>query len=630
MQTRQLEIIILAAGLGQRFEQSGGKGHKALAPVWDSRGTLQLLLNNLSWIIANKNVLITIVTGRFDKDIAAATTPHGIRQVHNPLHADETLLQSIARACSDSPATSWLILFADTLYSKQSLETLVKVSLLHASESESETEVTALVAVSPILMIDGKSSKVETHVSINPNGEILDFNNPDADWQMAHAVVWPRRFLPYLLDATQARYADRQWQVLQFISEATSRPAAKAIRLTLGATYDIDTINDLHAIQHQHRIQPYHLEYFQRHVSKERSFNSQRDSLSGVIYQKQCESVEAAKQEFLMMQRLYSQRPDLLVKPIKLSARCLEMGFAAGIRLYDLMRHLPGHPRETAIRTILLNRCIDRLRDMQDFMMTKSETMTSAPYPFDSKVIDLLKTLTELIGVPFTPEIKSELAFMQIAWNALCVIPFRDATPKNIVVGIESLSPLIHSNERARRLSEILKKDDVFWQEVPLIDIDFTSTRELTTPEDDVISLLAHGMTFRPEHVEVASQPLLTTFNPSLQRCDLTWFVRYLRFGGRKLLYKLLNPRGFNVRFRYDEPSFYFEQLPQRLSEDFKVIYPNTFQLLLQLRDYAERYRGYFPDQGVHDPFLASFDSNQKTLEHYWQESPLEWIAQHA
>lgn len=630
MQTRQLEIIILAAGMGQRFEQSGGKGHKALAPVWDSRGTLQLLLDNLAWTISNKDALVTIVTGRFDKDIATATSSRNIRLVHNARYAKETLLQSITRVCSQSPATSWLVLFADTLYSKQALEDLVRVSLLHAADSDTKKEVTALVAVSPIKIVDGKSSKNEMHVDINSKGEVLGFNNPNSAWQMAHAVVWPRKFLPHLLDATQAKLADRQWQVLQLIAEVTSRPAAEVIRLPFGATYDIDTLNDLHEQQHQHRIQPCHLEYFQKYISKERTFNSQRDSLSGVIYQKQCESVEAAKQEFLIMQSLYSQQPDLLVRPIKLAGQCLEMGFAAGIRLYDLMRHLLGHPRETAIRTILLARCMDRLRVMQDLIMTKSKAMTIAPYPFDSKVIELLKTLAELLGIPFTPEVQSELACMHIAWNASCVIPFRDATPKNIVVGIKSLSPLINANERGQSLSEILKKDDAFWQEVPLIDIDFTSTRELTTPEDDVISLLAHGMTFRPEHVEVANQPLLTNFNPSLQRCDLTWFVRYLRFGGRKLLYKLLNPRGFAVRFRYDEPSFYFEQLPQCLSENFRAVYPSTFVLLLQLRDCAERYRGYFPDQGVHDPFLASFDSNQTALKHYWQESPLEWIAQHA
>jgi hypothetical protein len=267
---------------------------------------------------------------------------------------------------------------------------------------------------------------------------------------------------------------------------------------------------------------------------------------------------------------------------------------------------------------------------MQDLMMRDPETIATVPYPFDSKVIDLLETLAALLKIPFNPDVKYELANMGLAWNTNCVIPFRDATPKNIIVAIESLAPLINKQERARRLSKILEKDDAFWREVPLIDIDFTSTNELTTPEDDVISLLAHGMTFRPDHANFASQPLLTTFDPSPQRVDLTWFVRYLRFGGRKLLYKLLNPKGFAIRFRYDEPSFYFEQLPQRLSDNFKVVYPHTFALLLKLRDRSERYRGYFPNQDVNDFFLTSLDlKSPAALKYYWQESPLERIAQH-
>jgi len=141
---------------------------------------------------------------------------------------------------------------------------------------------------------------------------------------------------------------------------------------------------------------------------------------------------------------------------------------------------------------------------------------------------------------------------------------------------------------------------------------------------------MAHGMTYRPDHEALARQPLLAMFDPSLERTDLTWFVRYLRFGGRKLLYKLLNPKGFAVRFRYDEPSFYFEQLPQRLSPEFRASYPSTFALLIQLRDSAERYRGYLPDQRVHDPFLGWIGKQETALKHYWQESPLEWMAQDA
>ena len=626
MGTRQLEIVILAAGLGQRFEKSGGVGHKALAPLWDSRGTLSLLLDRLVCCGASGQALITIVTGRFHADIAATVACQNLQLLHNPDHASESLLQSLSRAYANSNAASLLVLFADTLYSIQALEALIEVGLLHAKE----VEPLAMVAVSPAQVDCWKKSKIETSVKISPDGEVLQFNDPYSDWQMAHAVIWPKRFVPYLLDASRVGQMDRQWHLLKHIAEITSKPSAKVIRLPAGATCDIDTFDELTELQQQRRIQPSHLEYFIKHVSKERTLNAELDSLSGAIYQKQCESIAAAEHEYLMMNWLYSHRPDLLVKPIKLSGRNLQLELAAGIRLYDLFRQIIGHPKQDVIRKILLDRSIERLRDMQHLMMRNTKSTSFVPYPFGTKVVELLKTMAELIGVAFTDEVKLELAEMQLVWDRCCVIPFRDATPKNMVVGIESLAPYVNANQRMSRLSEILNDEDNFWKEVPIINIDFTSTCELTTPEDDVISLMAHGMTYRPEHEALISQPLLAVFDPSLQRIDLTWFVRYLRFGGRKLLYKLINPKGFAVRFRYDEPSFYFEQLPQRLSPDFRKSYPNTFALLLQLRDVAERYRGYLPDQSVHDPFLDWIGKKETALKHYWQESPLEWMAQDA
>ncbi len=624
MQTTQLEIVILAAGLGERFQKCGGLGHKALAPVWDSRGTLHLLLERLASCIANKKILLTIVSGRFEREIWVAFP--SVRIVHNPDYASCTLPQSLSLACANSSASSVLVLFADTLYTQQTLEILVETSSRHAIESEILDKASALVAVSPLNSLCCKNSKKETRVEIGAGGEILNFNDPDSDWQMAHAVVWPNSFFPYLFELAGLRGAHSQWQILQSIAGKILRPAARAIYLPAFASFDIDDCDDLLTLQHQHRIRTSHIEYFAKSVSKERTLNAQRDSLSGAIYQKRCESIGAAQHEFEMMQHLYSHRSDLLASPIGLSDGCLQLDYVGGIRLYDLLRCLIGHPREETIRAILLDRCIDRLRDMQSLLISKLECSAYLPYPFESKVIKLLITIADLIGLPFTKEVQRELAKMRHSWEESCVIPFRDATPKNIIIGIEKLSPLLGTKERTAQLTEVLKQDDAFWQDVPIIDIDFTSTRELTTPEDDVISLMAHGITYRSEHHRFTSQPLLDIFDPSPHRLDLTWFVRYLRFGGRKLLYKLLNPKGFAVRFKHDEPCFYFEQLPKCLSKNFISLYPFTFELLHQIRDCAERYRGYVPDQTAQDRFFQSLGLNEaKALQFYWQESPLEF-----
>lgn len=325
---------------------------------------------------------------------------------------------------------------------------------------------------------------------------------------------------------------------------------------------------------------------------------------------------------------LHDKRPDLVIQPLALTGRCIQLQFASGIRLYDLLVRIKQHPRGPAIQSILLDRCIKRLRDLQVMMLDNADRLATRPYSFDTKVVNLLQTLAELLGVPLRPSVIAELAVMARVWNDFCQIPFRDATPKNIVFGVEALAPIHRPQERNRCLASVLEMGDQFWEQVPIMDIDFTSTHELTVPEDDVISLLAHNSTVGSlEGLGCPARDALLLspgFEPCADRRDLAWFVRYLRFGGRKLLYKLLNPRGFAVRFRYDEPCFYFEQLPKRLSRGFQTQYPMTFALLQDLRDRAEHYRGFLPSSQAQDHFLSARGSALLTSNRYWQESPLE------
>ncbi|AWB33018.1 hypothetical protein DBV39_04000 [Orrella marina] len=295
---------------------------------------------------------------------------------------------------------------------------------------------------------------------------------------------------------------------------------------------------------------------------------------------------------------------------------------------------------------------------MQAVLLKESHSIASQPYPFSYKIIDLLTTLSELLSVSSSPSslasgstsgsvsrayslsgaVKAELEVMQTAWNRVSTIPFRDATPKNIIIAIPALVPIAHltsMTQREQALTELMDREDSFWESVPIVDIDFTSTRDLTVPEDDVISLLGHHSTVRFLQGEYERLPLLPGLEHSVERTDLAWFVRYLRFGGRKLLYKLLNPIGFAVRFRYDEPCFYFEQLPRVLSTEFRDRYPAIFGLLLRLRDHAERYRGEAFSDCAKDHYLAYLSRCDPTLSEssiqswYWQESPLEWQTEH-
>ncbi|WP_159078787.1 NTP transferase domain-containing protein [Orrella marina] len=382
----QVEVVILAAGQGQRFEASGGQGHKALAPIWDQRGTLELLLSRLrkcgnqheGQFGEPRHLPVTVVTGRWADSIQAVAQRYNANVVHNPDHANATLLQSLVYAikhrCTNRvsgascvgcvrcgicvcQADRVLVLFADTLYSLKALQTLVqacmreaksdpgleclstgqetRVSTSHHSQNPPQirSQPCALVAISPapakharlqvmstavrsVRAEDARGDSVDsrqasastdshytegawpeqTRVHVTDDNKVLRFDDPDSEWQMAHAVVWPRHMMTRLVEAVdvaQQTNVSRQWQVLQQIIETASKPATsavRAVRLPAWSTFDVDTIDDLTALQHDHRVHQEHLEYFDSHVSKERTLGSEPDALLDQVYRKYCES----------------------------------------------------------------------------------------------------------------------------------------------------------------------------------------------------------------------------------------------------------------------------------------------------------------------------------------------------
>jgi hypothetical protein len=94
-------------------------------------------------------------------------------------------------------------------------------------------------------------------------------------------------------------------------------------------------------------------------------------------------------------------------------------------------------------------------------------------------------------------------------------------------------------------------------------------------------------------------------------------------FGGRKLAYKLINSQGFEVRFQYDDPLFYFEHLPQIARE----LDPSFYSLHERLLDLV-RLIGFTMSN------LPAADEAQLRVDHfrrvfgekgnYWQENPIE------
>jgi hypothetical protein len=174
---------------------------------------------------------------------------------------------------------------------------------------------------------------------------------------------------------------------------------------------------------------------------------------------------------------------------------------------------------------------------------------------------------------------------------------------------------------------------------VRLVHFDLTSVVHRTAPEDDLFSLLAHAGTLPITRTLLAElspglQPwpnavaeLVSRIHPGIrpdpERAARALLVRYLRFGGRKLLYRLINPAAFAVRFRYDDPGFYFARLPDalvQLDPGFAASFPLVLARLQQLGKAIALLPPWSARDAQDDLYRARLGLEIP----YWQESPLE------
>lgn len=315
-----------------------------------------------------------------------------------------------------------------------------------------------------------------------------------------------------------------------------------------------------------------------------------------------------------------------------------------GIRLYDLLRLLGRVANDQpelrvasqGAATKLVQRSFERLALIQQALLEWSASEKLAPYPFATHITSLLDCLLLLTDLPaLTNKGRCELQAMSAIWTEEdATIPFRDATPKNILVGVPDLAPdnFGDSPSRLDAVARWVGTDQA--AQVRIVDYDFSSVQHLTAPEDDGISLLAHrgsiaiGREILSGHsnwtAALAQLPekLGLPFKVNHSRTARALLVRYLRFGGRKLMYRLLNPDAYSVRFLHDCPQHYFQVLAQDLTildPSFQHEYPELHDRLIRLAAAVRRFGLWTAAEAGHDPYLARFGDGLT----FWQESPV-------
>jgi hypothetical protein len=382
------------------------------------------------------------------------------------------------------------------------------------------------------------------------------------------------------------------------------------------------------------RVQSADVQQFRRDLWKdERSFK-RPEGLRNDEFPKDCFDAVHAELELVAIGMLMASPGEQIcpeARPLRGSLIALKR--IDGIRMFDLVRLLRQveqnwrDGKAARAEHILMARQRDRLTRIQRVLFENKAIATSA-YPMDNKLSDLLALLARVFGSEERfDEAREDLRQFGCYWQEhCCLIPFRDATAKNTLVGEPMLLHRLYDDD-ADRLAVLEKliagSPRSYWEDVALWDIDFSSVEHLTTPEDDPISLHCHEWTDGSCPVDSRAFTLLPdVFEADPFRTAATLVVRYLRFGGRKLAYKVINAQGFEVRFRYDNPLFYFQTLRTKcatLSPDFVQQYSKLFDVIEDIG-----YRASNPSPA--DEALLRVDHFRKQFQHnrYWQESPNE------
>jgi CTP:molybdopterin cytidylyltransferase MocA len=628
-------IVILAAGLGRRF---GGLQHKALVPLALSEGTLLRLLRQLAVLAPER--LICVVLGHRAPQIEVALAERSdkvlcLRSLQRP---GESLLSSLvvgldALAALRDIQGAW-VLFADTLYHPRALMRLFQSGTdrpLLAYQPEPEQARGDLIRV----RVDPISQRL---TALGPE-------LPIGDGVMAPAVYWPHCGWAFVKTAV-AQGLTLQWQAL---CEYHKQGSIQGVAIGPGHAFDIDTRDDLNEALRLLNA-PLDVAFFRRSISKEERNLRQSDRIENCAYLKVCTNAESAAIEADALDWLHASPGCRVPQRSARNGRILELEPISGIRLYDLLRLLRSIEQaecaDCAVQAssaslVLLRRSLAQLFCVQRALMLWPPGLGQPAYPFSLKVTGLLAILFRMLGLPGLQPVECrELQTLDHLWQTSDVrLPFRDATAKNIIVRIPELAPSCGDSPDVRmaKLGAWLEREES--EVVELVDIDITSVLHRTAPEDDLFSLLAHagslpvGKRLLAELVPgISTWPnavaeLVRFIDPALQRDDRraarALLVRYLRFGGRKLLYRIVNPAAFSVRFRHDDPGFYFLQLPDlliQLDPGFPASCPGLLTRLYQLREAVALLPAWKAEEARHDLYRSRLGVSIP----YWQESTLE------
>lgn len=314
------------------------------------------------------------------------------------------------------------------------------------------------------------------------------------------------------------------------------------------------------------------------------------DSISGKVMRKYNTSNEEYDAEIKVINYLLKAKVGCVPRIFGDGSKVLKDGrevsyvdieYFDGIRVYNVLAYLRTieasnlglHNQVVELRTALYEKCKQNQIKIQAALIKLAKiSKQSKIYP-QQKLIDLVKMLCEIMKLDVNVDLYNyDLPYIIEEFNRIATVPFRDSTTKNMVLYYPKLylgnyldadkDVLSADERRLETFIQMLKNGE--YKELlncPIIDFDFSSCQDLTSRYDDPIGYSCHEINW--SGIPNARDLIWDNDDSNLngKEIAISFIIRFLRFGGRKMTYHIFHPNAYKFRFKYDDENFYFDHL---------------------------------------------------------------------
>ncbi len=310
-------------------------------------------------------------------------------------------------------------------------------------------------------------------------------------------------------------------------------------------------------------------------------------SSTGKIMRKYNTSVEEYNNEIDVINFLISNGitgiPKIVGDGVEKDCHYLDMEYYDGIRVYNFFAYLreisAEYPELTdkcaSLKSAIFKICLQRQKEIQKGLMLWAERNNKTEVYPQKKLLNIVKILSCVMQLDVDiDKLAQDVKYISDEFEKISVVPFRDSTTKNMVIYcpelylgnfIDASCDVLKANSKRKEVILKTIKDDTYmhYAECAIIDFDFSSCEHLTSIYDDPIGFKCHEINW--DGIPETSSLIWNTAVPPIEGKDiaLSFIVRYLRFGGRKLAYHIFHPDAYIIRFAFDDENFYFDTLSE-------------------------------------------------------------------